>query len=188
MYVRNETIFNEGESSDALFILISGQLKVFTRGESGRELVYNTIEPGEFFGELFLDGGVRSASVRAMVTSHCIRVDQSHIRKLIGDYPEFAECLIHSLINRLRHATGLSKSLALNDVYQRTVDLLERMAVDEGQRRIVPAVLTQQEIADRVGATREMINQVIRELMRGGFLIRDDERRLVLLKRFPTRW
>jgi CRP/FNR family cyclic AMP-dependent transcriptional regulator len=171
-----------------MFILVSGQLKVFTRGPSGRELVYNTLQPGEFFGELFLDGGTRSASVKALVDSQCIKVDHSHIRHFIAVYPEFAECLIHSLINRLRRATELSKSLALNDVYERTVVLLNRLAIDEGEIRFIPPTLTQQEMADRVGATREMINQVIRELMRGEFLVRDDKRRLVFLKPLPTRW
>lgn len=187
-YIRNEIVLSEGDVSDAMFVLVSGQLKVLTQGASGRELVYNTVQPGEFFGELFLDGGTRSASVKAMVDSQCIKIDHSHIRQFIGVYPEFAECLIHSLIKRLRHATELSKSLVLNDVYERTVLLLNRTAIDEGLNRVVPPTLTQQEMADRVGATREMINQVIGELMRGGFLVRDDKRRLVFLKQLPTRW
>jgi CRP/FNR family cyclic AMP-dependent transcriptional regulator len=187
-YAKNETIFAEGDASDALYILVSGQLKVFTTGTNGRELVYNTIQPGEFFGELFLDGGPRSASVKAMVDSQCVKVSQAQMRSFIDDYPKFAECLIHSLIHRLRHATELSKSLALNDVYQRTVALLNRMAVTDGPDRIVPPALTQQEIADRVGASREMINQVIGELMRGGFLARDDRRRMIFMKELPNHW
>jgi CRP/FNR family cyclic AMP-dependent transcriptional regulator len=187
-YARNESVIAEGDVSDALFVLVSGQLKVFTRDARGRELVYNTLQPGELFGELFLDGGTRSASVKAIVDSQCIKVDHRHIRDFVRAYPEFAECLIHSLINRLRHATELSKGLALHDVYERTVALLNQTAINEGQMRVVPSAMTQQEIADRVGASREMINHVIRELMRGGFLIRDEKRRLVFKKSFPPRW
>ena len=187
-YARNESVIVEGDVSDALFILVSGELKVFTRDARGRELIYNTLQPGELFGELFIDGGTRSASVMAIVDSQCIEVDHLDIRDFILAYPEFAEFLIHSLINRLRHATELSKGLALHDVYERTVALLNQTAVNEGQTRVVPSAMTQQAIADRVGATREMINHVIRELMRGGFLIRDEKRRLVFKKILPARW
>jgi CRP/FNR family cyclic AMP-dependent transcriptional regulator len=187
-YARNESVIVEGDVSDALFILVSGQLKVFTRDSKGRELIYNTLQPGELFGELFLDGGARSASVMAIVDSQCITVDHLDIRDFIRAYPEFAEFLIYSLINRLRHATELSKGLALHDVYERTVALLNQTAVNEGQTRVVPSAMTQQGIADRVGATREMINHIIRALMRGGFLIRDEKRRLVFKKSLPARW
>ncbi len=187
-YGRNELLIEEGAVSDALYILIAGQLKVFTQDDKGRELVYNILHPGEFFGELFLDGGLRSASVKAVVNSQCIVVDHLAIRGFMKTYPEFAECLVYKLIARLRHATQLSKSLALHDVYERTVDLLNQVALNEGDIRVVPVTLTQQEIADRVGATREMINHILRDLIRGGFLARDEQKRLVFSKMLPKRW
>jgi CRP/FNR family cyclic AMP-dependent transcriptional regulator len=187
-YGRNEMLIVEGAVSDALYILIAGQLKVFTQDSKGRELVYNILQPGEFFGELFLDGGLRSASVKAVVDSQCIVIDHLAIRGFMKTYPEFAECLVYKLIARLRHATQLSKSLALHDVYERTVDLLNKVASTEGDLRVVPSTMTQQEIADRVGATREMINHILRDLMRGGRLHRDEEKRLVFTKMLPKRW
>jgi CRP/FNR family cyclic AMP-dependent transcriptional regulator len=188
-YARNQMLIVEGEVSDALYILIAGQLKVFTQDSKGRELVYNILQPGEFFGELFLDGGLRSASVKAVVDSQCIVIDELAIRGFMKTYPEFAECLVYKLIARLRHATQLSKSLALHDVYERTVDLLNQVASNEpGDIRIVPSSMTQQEIADRVGATREMINHILRDLTRGGFLARDEKKRLVFTKMLPKRW
>ncbi|SDQ26308.1 CRP/FNR family transcriptional regulator, cyclic AMP receptor protein [Pseudoxanthomonas sp. CF125] len=188
-YARNQMLIVEGEVSDALYILIAGQLKVFTQDSKGRELVYNILQPGEFFGELFLDGGLRSASVKAVVDSQCIVIDELAIRGFMKTYPEFAECLVYKLIARLRHATQLSKSLALHDVYERTVDLLNQVALNEpGDIRIVPSSMTQQEIADRVGATREMINHILRDLTRGGFLARDEKKRLVFTKMLPKRW
>ena len=187
-YARNEILITEGDTSDALFILVSGQLKVFTRDSKGREVVYNILQPGELFGEMFLDGGTRSASVKATVESQCILIDDTQIQELIKDYPELAECLIQSLIARLRHATQMIKSLVLNDVYERTTALLNQIALTEGDTRIVPPSMTQQEIADRVGATREMINHVLGELMRGGFVSRDEKRQLTFTKSLPTRW
>ena len=188
LYRRNELLIEEGAVSDALYILIAGQLKVFTRDNKGRELIYNILQPGEFFGELFLDGGPRSASVKAVSDSQCIVVDHEAIRSFMKTYPEFAECLVYKLIERLRHATQLSKRLALHGVYERTVDLLNEVAVDEQDIRVVPLTMTQQEIADRVGATREMINHILRDLMRGGFLARDDKKRLFFTKMLPKRW
>ena len=187
-YGRNEMLIVEGAVSDALYILIAGQLKVFTQDSKGRELVYNILQPGEFFGELVLDGGPRSASVKAVVDSQCVVIDHLAIRGFMKAYPEFAECLVYKLIARLRHATQLSKSLALHDVYERTVDLLNKVASTEGDIRVVPSSMTQQEIADRVGATREMINHILRDLTRGGFLTRDGNKRLVFTRMLPKRW
>lgn len=187
-YARNEVLISEGDVSDALFILVSGQLKVFSQDAKGREVVYNVLSAGEIFGEMFMDGGTRSASVKAMVDSQCILVDEVHIREFIKAYPEFAECLIHSLIPRLRNATLMIKELVLSDVYQRTVTLLNRVAATEGDLRIVPKSMTQQEIADRVGATREMINHVMKKLTQDGLLARDDTRRLVFNRSLPSRW
>jgi len=187
-FARNQTLIVEGEVSDSLFVLVSGQLKVFTQDNKGRELVYNILQPGEFFGELFLDGGPRSASVKAVVDSQCVVIDEAAIRVFMQTYPEFAECLVYKLIARVRHATELSKSLALHDVYERTVDLLNKIALTEQDLRVVPVSMTQQEIADRVGATREMINHILRDLTRGGFLSRDENKRLVFKKMLPKRW
>ena len=187
-YARNDVLISEGDVSDALFILLTGQLKVFSQDAKGREVVYNVLSAGEIFGEMFMDGGVRSASVKAMVDSQCILVDEVHIREFIKTYPEFAECLIHSLIPRLRNATQMIKELVLSDVYQRTVTLLNRVAATEGDLRIVPKSMTQQEIADRVGATREMINHVMKKLTQDGLLARDETRRLVFNKSLPSRW
>lgn len=188
VFARNEMVIAEGASSDALFILVSGQLKVFTRDSNGREVVYNILQPRELFGEMFLDGGTRSASVKAMAASECLVIEAAQIWTLIAAYPDFAKCLIQSLVARLRHTTGMIKSLVLNDVYERTTALLNQVAITEGESRVVPASMTQQEIADRIGATREMVNHVIGELMKGGFIKRDDKRRLVFVKNLPARW
>jgi CRP/FNR family cyclic AMP-dependent transcriptional regulator len=186
-FSRGEVLMVEGHVSDALFILITGQLKVFTRDRKGRELIYNILEPGEFLGEMFLDGGVRSASVKAVVDSNCIAVDHSTIREFMISYPEFAECLVLKLIERLRHATRQIKSLGLDGVYERTLGLLDEVAQTENGVRIIPPGLTQQEIADRIGATREMVNHVFNELLRGGMLVKDGKRRIIFANSPPEK-
>lgn len=185
-YKKNEILINEGETSDALFFLVAGQLKVFTRDPNGREVVYNILEPGDVCGETFLDGGPRFASVKATLPSECIVLPEARFQELISE-PDFAQCLLRDLTKRLRRATQMIKDLVLTDVYGRTIVLLNTTVVNEGQERVVPKWLTQQEIADRVGATREMINHVIADLIKEGFLRRDDKRRLLLAKPLPSR-
>jgi CRP/FNR family cyclic AMP-dependent transcriptional regulator len=187
-YAAKELIVNEGDVSDALFILVAGQLKVFSRDIDNRQVVHNVLHAGEIFGEMFLDGGVRSASVKAIMPSQCIQIDDCAIHSLIRDVPEFADYLIRILIARLRHATDMIKGFAFNDVYERTSKLLNQLAETNGVVRFVSAQITQQEIADRVGATREMVNHVLKALLKGGFVEKDESRRLILVKKLPPRW
>lgn len=185
---RGEVIIREGELSDALYVLVEGQVKVYTSDERGRELVYNILKPGEFFGEMFLDGGLRSASAKAASDVQCVVISPSEFRAYMKSYPEFAECLVIKLIERVRHATEQTRSLAFGGVYERTVALLNALAVDVDSVRTVPGFVTQQEIADRIGATREMVNHVLRDLVRGGFINRDETRRIIIMKELPKHW
>ena len=184
-FVRGQVLITEGETSDALYVLIAGQMKVFTLDKKGRELVYNILEPGEFFGEMFLDGGPRSASVKATADSLCVVVAQEKFREFMAAYPEFAERLVVKLIGRVRHATQQIKGLALDGVYERLVALLNQIEPDAHGERVLPKDLTQQEIASRVGATREMVNHLIRHLIRGGVMVKDGRKRMLLVKEIP---
>lgn len=183
-----DVLFHEGDEADAMYLLLTGRLKVYASNESAREVVYNELAPGELFGEMLLDGGLRSASVRALEPSGCLVVSGEDVHGLLRAHPEFAEVLVLGLIARLRHATRTIRGMALEGVYERVVALLEDAAVgDEGHRQ-VPRALTQIEIARRVGASREMVNQVLRDLVRGGFIHKDRAHRMTLLKPLPARW
>jgi CRP/FNR family cyclic AMP-dependent transcriptional regulator len=184
-FPRGELVITEGEVSDGIFILLAGELKVFTRDRRGRELVYNVIGPGEFFGEMFLDGGARSASVKAVSTSLCAVIGPEQFRSFLQDYPEFAESLVYKLIARVRRATEQTRSLALHGVFERVVALLNELAEDNDGVRSIVSGITQQDIADRIGATREMVNQVIRNLVRSGHLVRAEGRRLIIATPLP---
>lgn len=183
-----EVLFHEGDSSDAMYLLLSGRLKVYARNDSGREVVYNEIGAGQLLGEMLLDGGQRSASVQALEASDCLMVDSNDVLDLLRAHPEFAEVLVLGLIARLRHATRTIRGMALEGVYERVVGLLDAVAVGEEGQRVVPRPLTQIEIARRVGASREMVNVVLRDLIRGGFIHKDRAHRMTLLKPLPDRW
>ena len=187
-FPRGKQLITEGEVAGSLYILVSGELKVYTRDDSGRELIYNVMRPGEFFGEMFLDGEPRSASVKAISDALCVVVSEDKLRGFMQQYPEFAECLVIKLIERLRHATQQIRGLALEGVYERTILLLNELAVEEDGMRVIPPTLTQQEIADRVGASREMVNRIVGDLIRGGFLEKGQERRLIIVRELPKHW
>lgn len=184
-YEVGDILFHQGDPSDALYVLLSGRLRVYSGNANGREVVYNVLEPGDTFGELLLDGGPRSASVQALTESECLVIRGDALRTLIRTYPELAERLMLRLIARLRHATRTIHSLALEGVFERVSALLEENASGSGDARRVPAHFTQQEIGNRIGATREMVNHVMQRLRREGFIARDAQRRTVLLKPLP---
>jgi CRP/FNR family cyclic AMP-dependent transcriptional regulator len=115
-YARGELLIREGEASTDVYILLAGELKCFTSDASGNELVFNVMTPGEFFGELSLDGGLRSASVQATTGAICVGVAQAEVQAFLGEYPEFAKALVMKLIARVRAATAQAKSLGLDGI------------------------------------------------------------------------
>lgn len=180
-------LINEGDTADALYIVLSGRVKVYAANEEGKEVVITTHGAGEYVGELSLDGGIRSASVMTMEPTTCCVVSGANLREFIAAHPDFALHLIHKLIWRLRHATDRVKSLALDDVYERVVRLLLDTSDPSGEGRLVRERLTQQDIAERVGASREMVSRILKDLTRGGY-IDVKSSRMAILKRLPANW
>ncbi len=186
-YAARTVLIQEGDDSDGLFIVLSGRVKVYVANESGKEAVLNEHGPGEYIGELALDGLGRSASVMTMEPTTCAVVSGARLREFIVEHPDFAVHLIHKLAGRLRALTVFAKGMALEDVYGRVANLLRRMAHSEGGRLVVPERLTQQDIADRVGASREMVNRIFKELMAGGY-VAVHAGHVTLLKPLPQGW
>lgn len=182
---RGEILIQEGDQSESLFILLTGQLKVYAQDDRGREVIYNILDAGDMLGEMFLDGGPRSASVRAITPAECIEVRGGGIREFMRQYPEFSDTLVVKLIERLRHATSQVRSLAFDGVLVRTVAAINELALGEPGRRYLPANVTQQLIASRIGATREMVNHVFRELHKAGILVRKARGSWLIAKPLP---
>jgi CRP/FNR family transcriptional regulator, cyclic AMP receptor protein len=186
-FPRNTVLINEGDLGDALYVILSGRVKVFSSNEAGREFVIDFHKAGEYVGEMTLDGEPRSASVMTVESTTCAVVNRTQFRDFILAHPDFAMHLIERLIHRVRVTTGNLKSLALSDVYGRLVRLLNALAKDVDGRQVVPEKLTQQEIADRVGASRDMIGKLLKDLVAGGYL-GVGERTISILKKLPTGW
>jgi CRP/FNR family cyclic AMP-dependent transcriptional regulator len=187
MFPRSTVLINEGDVGDALYVILAGRVKVYSSNEAGREFVIDFHGAGEYVGEMTLDGEPRSASVMTVEPTTCAVVNRAQFRDFLLAHPDFAMHLIDRLIHRLRVTTGNLKSLALSDVYGRLVRLLNTLAHEVDGKFVVPEKLTQQDIADRVGASRDMIGKLMKDLTAGGYLQVED-RTITILRKLPTGW
>jgi CRP/FNR family cyclic AMP-dependent transcriptional regulator len=186
-FPRNAVLINEGDVGDSLFVILAGKVKVYASSAEGREFVLDFHGPGEYVGEMSLDGAPRSASVITVEPTTCAIVNRTQFRDFLLAHPDFAMHLVEKLIHRARVATETVKSLALSDVYGRLVRLLNALAREVDGQMVVPERLTQQEIADRVGASRDMIGKLMKDLVAGGYLAVAD-RTITIRRRLPTGW
>ena len=186
---KGHRLIQEGEHGDTLYIILSGRVRVFGSGErADREITYGTYGVGDYLGELSLDGGPRSASVEAIEACDCVMVTRASLLAHIAAHPEFALDLLAKVIRRARAATLSAKQLALNDVYGRLVFLLNGLASPQGDgTRVILERLTQREIANRLGCSREMVSRLLKDLEDGGYLALSAAA-WVLTKPLPARW
>lgn len=186
-FPKHAVIVNEGDETDSLYVILSGRVKVFLSDEAGKEIVLGTQSPGEYFGEMVLDGGPRSASVMTLEPSRFAVVPKQKFREFLRTHPDFSVHLIEKLIRRTRALTESVKSLALMDVYGRVARLLLELATEEEGKLVIREKLTQQDIASRVGASREMISRIFKDLSSGGY-ITVDSRRITINRTPPRHW
>jgi len=183
---KNTVIINEGDDTDSIFIVISGRVRVFLHGRDGREVTLNTHGPGEYFGEMVLDEGPRSASVATLDASKFYVIPKAEFRRFLSAHPDFAMKLINRLMGRVRALTENVRNLALLDVYGRVARLLLDLAKDQDGRLVVAEKLTQQDIAERIGASREMVSRVFKDLVAGGYVSLED-RQITIHRDLPAR-
>lgn len=187
-YRRGTVLIHEGDHGDTLLIVLAGRLRAYASGEGGREITFGVYGAGEYLGEMSLDGGPRSASVETVEASVCSVVTRQTLQQYIAEHPEFAFELLAKVIRRARAATLSAKQLALNDVYGRLVALLGELATPgaDGAREVRPR-LTHQDMARRVGCSREMVSRLMKDLEGGGW-VRVDGDGWRVAGRLPARW
>jgi CRP/FNR family cyclic AMP-dependent transcriptional regulator len=205
-YLKKAILINEGEQGDSVFVLLTGSVKVFSMHPNGREITYNNIQAGNYFGEMSLDGGPRSASVMALEPCTCAVLTRRDLSEHLAAEPQFAFDLVVQVIHRARAATEAARSMALLDVYGRLAGVLQQDLDDShyqslsgfknkagqasGTALLEPHILepiTHQDIAARIGTSREAISRILKELERGGYLTMST-RRITLLKKLPERY
>ena len=180
-------VVSEGWVADCMYIIHSGELRPVVIGQGGRLMELNTLGPGDFFGELMLSGGLRAATVEVTVRAQLTRVPRAEVEQVLTARPDLALHMIHRLVQRVRTLTGTVGRLASVDVYGRLVGLFDALAVEEHGLRVVPGPMSQARIAERLGASRAMVNRLLQDLARGGY-IEVSRGRIVLLKSLPPRW
>jgi len=186
-FPKNAVLVTEGDHTDSLYVILSGNVKVYVSDEGGKELVLGTYGPGDYFGEMVLDEGLRSASVMTLESSSFAIISRDEINILIVRHPEMAIHIMKKVIQRARILTENIKSLALLDVYGRVARQLLSLATDRNGKLVIAENLTHQELANRVGASREMISRILKDLSLGGY-IKVEGRKITIAKKPPPRW
>ncbi len=186
-FPRNKIVVHEGDKTDSVYVIHSGRVKVYLNGKNGKEIDLNILGPGEYFGEMVLDSGPRSASVMTIEPAQFFIIPHAVFRDFVTKHPEFAMRLIKMLIFRTRGLLNNVKSLASLDVYGRVARLLLELAVEQDGQLVILGKLTKQEIANRVGASREMISRVFKDLSTGGY-IEQEKGKILIAKTLPGHW
>lgn len=184
-YPKNTILFMEGDENGQLFVIQSGMVCVYTDDDEGRQLVLNYMGPGEYFGELALiDNQPRSASVVTVEDSQLLCISRESFREFMQSHSELYEVLMIELVRKIRQLTDNVKDMALLDVYGRVASTLERLC---SSSEVSDMKLTHQDIANMVGASREMVSRVMKELVVGGY-IQMNQKHIRILKAFPKHW
>lgn len=177
---RHKTIVYAGDSTDALYVIVSGSAKVLNRDTEGNEVILTLLAAGECFGEMgMIDGSPRSADVVADECCELLEIAKTDFAKALANNVDLCLNIMKSLVLRLREANRKIESLALMDVYGRVAKLLLDFSVKENGLRVIRRKLTKQDMAKMVGASREMVSRVMKDLESSGY-IHVEEGRIVL--------
>ncbi len=187
-YSRNTLLFQEGQPSADLYIVVTGQVKVFVAEKQGKEMTLSIEGPGAYFGELGLvDDAPRSASVMTTEPCQFVVVSKVDFQRCLAAHPDLGIKLMRSFVQRVRALTDRVKSIALLDVYGRVAETLRGLAIEQAGQFVIERRLTHQDIASMVGASREMVSRIMRDLVVGGY-IEMNRKHIRIKERLPAGW
>jgi CRP/FNR family cyclic AMP-dependent transcriptional regulator len=187
-YRSGAKLLHEAERGNTLFVVMEGQVRAYGHDPQEREITFGYVGAGDYFGEMALDGGPRSATVEALEPTVCALVSRDALLAYIARQPSFALELLAKVTRRARMATNSARNLAFIDVYSRLARVLGAAAQPQGDgSAVLPDDLSLQEIAQRAGCSRDMLNRILKDLQAAGYLERPDGR-VVLRTPLPTRW
>jgi CRP/FNR family transcriptional regulator, cyclic AMP receptor protein len=184
---RGETVFHVGDPGDALFIVMSGTIKITLPADTGDEAILATLRPGDFFGELaLLDGAPRSATAVAIEPTETTILPRDRFRELIANEPVMRDTVLATLAAEVRRLTHHVEELHFLDITGRLASRLARMANETGASQLpdgtirLPGPLTQGDLAAMIGCTRQSVNKLLGMFTDDG-LIRLERDRIVVL-------
>jgi len=186
-FKKNTVVINQDDETDSLYIILSGSVKIYVSGADGREVVLNHQGAGEYFGDLALiDKQPRVASVMTTEPSRFMIISRDDFMRCLSSNPEIALNLIKPMTSRIRMLAQNVSNLALLDVYGRVARTLLQAATEQNGV-LMTDKLTQQEIADMVGASRAMVSRILKDLKAGGY-ISIEKKRITIQQKLPERW
>ena len=185
-YPKNAVVLTEGEMGDSLCMIQSGKVKVFIGDENGREIILKILGTGAFFGEMsMIDKQPRSASVRTIEASSFLVLTHAAFERSLEQAPRIANLVMRCLAERVREADRKIGTLALMDVYGRVASTLLELAVYNDGKLMVGEKLSQQDLANMVGASREMVNRILKDLSDRGFISIESKAITIINRELP---
>src|SRR5438132_2824021 len=186
-YPKNAVVLTEGEMGDSLYMIQAGKVKVFIGDEEGREIILKILGPGAFFGEMsMIDKQPRSASVTTIEASTFLVLAHAAFERCVEQVPRIANLVMQMLAQRVREADRKIGTLALMDVYGRVASTLLELAVYSGGKLVVGEKLSQQDLANMVGASREMVNRILKDLTDRGFISIESKSITIINRELPV--
>ncbi len=187
-FKRGELIVEQGKKSNALFIILTGRARVLTTDARGREVILANLSPGDYIGEMSLiDNEPHSASVRAEVQTDVLMLGRVEFARCLPENTSMAYAVMKGLVQRLRHADRKIESLALMDVYGRVARaLLEASELDANGQAVIRDKVSRQDLAKMVGASREMVSRVMKDLEERGYIETLENNSVLIKERLST--
>ena len=187
----NSQIITQGQTGQEVFVVLDGKLEAYihSNGRKERRLTLALLHPGDIFGEIGLDGGERTASVCMVSASVCAMVHAHELAQQRAKDPALQELLTQTANRRNRHNTLLMSQTIFNDIYTRMVDLLMGLSKPFNKEyHHIPERITHQEIANRLGCSREMVSRLLKDLEHGDYVKRQTDQTLLLKQPMPVAW
>jgi CRP/FNR family cyclic AMP-dependent transcriptional regulator len=186
-YKARTVVIEKGDAANALYVILDGRVRIFAQGDEDKEITLNELGAGEYFGELALiTDKPRCASAMTTADSRLLAVSKTEFTEFLATMPDAAPRMINHLADKVQELTQDVERLALQDVYGRLVGVLNERA-DLVDGCLITGPITQQELANLVGASREMISRIFKELKSGGYISLEGKR-IVLRRNLPARW
>ena len=187
-FKKHSIVIHQDDETCSLYVILSGSVKVYISGDDGREAILNHQNAGDYFGDLALiDKQPRVASVMTTEASRFMIISREDFLVCLSKNPEIAINLIKPMTSRMRMLARNVSSLALLDVYGRVARVLLEQAEEQEDGEMLTEKMTQQEIADMVGASRAMVSRILKDLKAGGY-ISVDKKRITIHQKLPARW
>ncbi len=174
-FSKGEVLFSEGEPGDRMYVIVDGKVKLGQTSGDGRESLLSILGPGEMFGELSLfDPGLRTSTATALTDAIVLGLGNEQLRPWLTGRPEVAAALLQALAQRLRRTNDAMADLVFSDVPGRVakalMDLGEKFGTVTPEGLLVTHDMTQEELAQLVGASRETVNKALADFAQRGWI------------------